>query len=813
VKNTGLYVDVILPLPVAGMFTYSIDNNVDVGQRVVVQFGIRKIYTAIVAKLHNDRPTNNYRIKQVIAIIDEPPIISSRQLKLWYWISNYYMCNIGEVMNAALPSSLKLASETKITFHEDFDANIDGLNSDEMLIVNVLTERNELSIHELSNIINVPNILTFVNELITKGILQIQENLYEKFKEKKVRYLILKKSLDKIISIKYTKKQLLLIEKFKELNLKHPKKKWSVSDFLKISGSSRGVLNTLIKKDIFEIDEKNISRLLRETKINKEPHQLVDFQFKAYNNIMSSFTEKDVCLLHGATSSGKTEIYIKLILEYLQQGKQVLYLLPEIALTTQIIKRLRRVFGNRVGVSHSNLNNSERVEIFKAVQGNKDMHRYDIILGARSSLFLPFKNLGCVIIDEEHDTSFKQHQPSPRYHARDTAIYLAHLYKAKVLLGSATPSSESYYNALQNKYSLVEMNERYSDISMPKIDLIDIRKSHLKKKMVTQFDPLMIESIKQTLSDGKQVILFQNQRGFSPFLICHNCSYTSTCKQCDVSLTYHKSNNHLRCHYCGYIEEVPLICPSCSSKELSNKGFGTEQILDNIQELFPENVVRRMDYDTTRKKNAYKNIIQDFETGKIDILVGTQMIAKGLDFDNVSLVCVMNADSLFRFPDFRSYERGFSLIMQVAGRAGRKGQQGKVLIQTYDIDNNIFSLLKKHDYKNFIKAQLNERKQFNYPPFCRLIKITIKHKKSTSLDQYTENLAIHLRKSFNNRVLGPEYPYISRIRNYYHKNILLKIEKDASIVKAKKILITILNLFKNRQNDKSIRIIVDIDPI
>jgi primosomal protein N' (replication factor Y) len=812
-KNIAFYVDVILPLPVHGLFTYSIDNDVEVGQRVVVQFGVRKIYTAIVAKLHINNPNNNYRIKKVIAIIDEPPIISSTQLKLWHWIASYYMCNIGEVMNAALPSSLKLASETKIIFHEEFDADIDGLNHDEMVVVNALIDRKELSIQELSRIISVSNILACINNLIQKNVLQIQENLYEKFKEKRVRYLVLKASEDDINNMVLTKKQSLFLHEYKSLVFKYPKKKWMVAEFIKRTSYSRGILNALVRKNVFEIVEENISRLLKDINTDKTAKKLVDFQLKALDNIKNAFAEKDVCLLHGVTSSGKTEIYIKLIQEQLQQGKQVLYLLPEIALTTQIIKRLQGVFGDRVGVSHSNLNNSERVEIFKSIQGNTSAHNYDIILGARSSLFLPFKDLGLVLIDEEHDSSFKQHQPAPRYHARDTAIYLANLYKAKVLLGSATPSAESYYNALQKKYSLVEINERYADISMPKIDIIDIRKSHLKKKMVAQFDPIMIDAIQQTLDNGKQVILFQNQRGYSPYLICHNCSFSSVCKQCDVSLTYHKSNHHLRCHYCGYVENVPLVCPSCSSKELSNKGFGTEQILDNIQELFPENIIKRMDYDTTRKKNAYKTIIQDFETGKIDILVGTQMIAKGLDFDNVALVGVMNADSLFRFPDFRSYERGFSLIMQVAGRAGRKDKQGQVLIQTYDEENYAFGLLQKHDYKSFIAEQIRERKAFNYPPYNRLIMVTLKHKKNHYLDTCSDRLVLRLRKSFGSRVLGPEYPYISRIRNYYNKNILLKIEKEASLKKAKEILKTILDTFKDSQDDKSLRIIVDIDPI
>ena len=521
-----------------------------------------------------------------------------------------------------------------------------------------------------------------------------------------------------------------------------------------------------------------------------------------------------MCLLHGITSSGKTEVYIKLIEQQLKKGKQVLYLLPEIALTTQIIKRLQKHFANKVGITHSHLNNAERVEVWKAVQENNDKKvQYPIMLGARSSLFLPFSNLGLIIVDEEHDPSFKQHQPAPRYHARDAAIYLANLHKAKVLLGSATPCVESYYNAKTGKYALVEMHTRYKGIAPPKIQTIDIRKAHLKKQMKYQFSPEMLTSIEQTLSAGKQVILFQNRRGYSPVLSCGTCGYTPNCNSCDVSLTYHKWSNHLKCHYCGYTEKLPEFCPSCSANDFEDKGFGTEQIEESLRALFPEHVSRRMDYDTTRGKNAHQQIITDFEQGRIDILVGTQMVTKGLDFDNVALVGILNADSMLHFPDFRAYERAFQLMMQVAGRAGRKGAQGKVLVQTYDEEHEMFRLLKANDYASFIAQQIKKRKLFNYPPYNRLIGITLKHKNQSKLDVAADGLVSLLRKSFGNRVLGPEYPVISRIRNYYHKNVLLKIEQEGSVLEAKNILQTIVGRMQEHADFKSIRFILDVDPI
>ena len=808
------YIDVILPLPLKGTFTYSTDQeNLLVGQRVVVQFGVRKLYAAIVKQVHDRKPIE-YEAKPLLAILDEPPVVNSIQLKFWEWIATYYMCNLGDVMNAALPSSLKLASESKVIVHPDFDGDMEGLKPEEALILNALSHQEQLSIAQISKLINTKTIFSFINELIRKEIVQIKEDLHDKYKEKIVKTVGFIANKKQLLATKLTEKQQGLLDVYLLLQEQYPNKKWTIAQLLQETDFSRSIFNVLVKKEIFSIEEQGISRLLKNSQDLIEDKALADFQQKALVEIEISFKTKEVCLLHGVTSSGKTELYIKLIEEQLKKGKQVLYLLPEIALTTQIIKRLQKHFGNKVGMTHSHLNNGERVEVWKAVQ-EKDTEKvqYPIMLGARSSLFLPFDNLGLIIVDEEHDSSFKQHQPAPRYHARDAAIYLAHLHKSKVLLGSATPCVESYYNAKTGKYALVEMHTRFADIALPKIQTIDIRKAHLKKQMTHQFAPEMLNTIKATLENGKQVILFQNRRGYSPVMSCGTCAYTPHCNSCDVSLTFHKWNNQLKCHYCGYTEQLPEVCPSCTAKDFSDKGFGTEQIEESLKELLPDYVTKRMDYDTTRGKNAHQKIITDFEEGRVDVLVGTQMVTKGLDFDNVSLVGILNADSMFHFPDFRAYERAFQLMMQVAGRAGRKGEQGKVLVQTYDEEHEIFGLLKANDYATFIRQQVEERKLFSYPPYNRLIGITLKHKNQRKLDEAAQQLVVMMRKSFGNRVLGPEYPAISRIRNYYHKNVLLKIEHEASTNQAKNILNTIIDRMQNHSDFKSIRFILDVDPV
>ena len=804
------YADVILPLPVKGSFTYAVPANADlsIGQRVVVQFGSRKLYSAIVLKIHGKKP-KEYKAKELLAILEEAPLVNKKQLQFWQWIAEYYMCNLGDVISAALPSSFKLASESKIIIQADFDGDLEGLTENETAIVHALLHQEELLVGDIISLINNKSVFAVLNELIRKEVVQIKEELHDKYKEKVIR--IVELVIDDFDG-KLTQKQEQLLVHFSDLKIKFPKKKWTVADLLKKAKVSRGVLDALVKKEVLKIELQSVSRLLNDYKKTAPPKELTKAQQKAYSKIKEGFKKQKVCLLHGVTSSGKTEIYIQLIQEQLDKGKQVLYLLPEIALTTQIINRLRKHFGNKVGVTHSHLNNSERAEVWKAVQEkDKNKVQYPIMLGARSALFLPFDNLGLVIVDEEHDPSYKQQQPAPRYHARDAAIYLANIHQSQLLLGSATPALESYNNAQEGKYHLVELNSRYQDLELPKIDCIDIKKAHNKKQMQAQFSPKLLDKIKVTIENGKQVILFQNRRGYSPVLSCTSCAFTPNCKHCDVSLTYHKLQNQIKCHYCGYTEDIPESCPECSAKDFDSKGFGTEQIQESLNALLPEATISRMDYDTTRKKYAHQEIIREFEQGRVDVLVGTQMVTKGLDFDNVAVVGILNADNMLHYPDFRAYERAFQLMMQVAGRAGRKGKQGTVLLQTYNENHEVIQLLKADDFKQFYTEQIEERKLFNYPPFSKLIAITLKHKDKNRLDKASVQLASQMRKSFGSRVLGPEYPAISRIRNYYHKDILLKIEQKASVKKAKTILNSIIESLQEQKDFRSVRIILDVD--
>ena len=815
-SNSKKYVDVILPLPVDGVFTYSLsgDDHVEIGKRVIVQFGSRKLYTAIVFDVHKNEP-KLYKAKEIIAVLDESNVVNEIQLKFWKWISEYYMSRLGDVMNVALPSSLKLASESKIIVHPNFDADIDELNTEENAIITGLTLKENLTINEIISIVDKTSVFPVINELIRKEVVQIKEELYDSFKKKKLQFINLQNGdiEDYFERVKSARKQVELLQYIVQCTTQFPKKKWSVTEILNKSKISRGVLKALVEKKIINIEVQEISRLISTQDKLEEMKILSEKQELSYIKIQESFKEKDVCLLHGVTSSGKTEIYIKLIQEQLNKGRQVLYLLPEIALTTQIINRLKKYFGDKVGVYHSRMNNNERVEVWNAVKEKDTCKKhFPIMLGARSSLFLPFDNLGLIIVDEEHEPSFKQYQPSPRYHARDAAIYLSYLHHSKVLLGSATPSLESYYNAQKKKFGLVELNSRFADMQLPEIHTVDIKKAHLKKQMQYHFSPFLLKNISEALEMNKQVILFQNRRGYAPLLECNLCSWTPSCSNCDVSLTYHKSTNSLRCHYCGFNVEKKLSCRSCGHNEMIDKGFGTEQIEEELQVLFPDVKTQRMDHDTTRKKHSYSAIINDFERGNTDILIGTQMVTKGLDFDNVAVVGILHADSMLKFPDFRALERAYQLMSQVAGRAGRKGDRGKVIIQSYDENNEIINQVKNHDYKLMCKKQLKERKIFKYPPYCRMISINIQHKNERKLELISKLFSSSMKKSFGNRVLGPESPSISKIRSYYHKNILLKIENESSIKDAKKILNQIILKYRDLKDFRSARINIDVDP-
>lgn len=830
--NTTYYADVLLPMPVHGKFTYEIPDDlvtkVSEGVRIVVQFGKRKIYTAVVRTVHQ-QPPGNILPKSILSVLDESPVINPLQFRFWEWISSYYLCYPGEVMNAALPSAFKLASESEVILNPVASYESSSLNEREYLLVESLHHRKSVKISEVSKIIGQQKIIPVVNTLIEKGIILMKEELPEKYKPKKEIFIRLKDEyigndirLKELFDRLETKahKQLDLLMAYIHLSHYGSGNLLEVSRtaLLKAAHVSSAALEGLIHKEVFEASEKVISRLENETAIdNPDQIRLSQMQQEAYVKIGGSMKEKDVVLLHGVTSSGKTEIYIKLIQETLLQGKQVLYLLPEIALTTQIISRLRRYFGDRVGVYHSRFNENERVEIWNKVMaakftGQAAGNRYDIVLGARSAVFLPFTNLGLVIVDEEHDSSFKQYEPAPRYNGRDSAIYLAQLHGAKTILGSATPSIESYYNATTAKYALVDIPERYGNMELPVIEVVDLKREIRMKRAKAHFSSLLIGQLEDAKKNHEQAILFQNRRGFSLRLECETCNWMPVCRNCDVTLVYHKQNNELRCHYCGYTTPVPDSCPECKGTNIKMKGFGTEQVEEELTLLFPESRIVRMDLDTTRSRYSHQKIINDFEQRKIDILVGTQMVTKGLDFENVSTVGILNADNMLSFPDFRSAERSYQLMAQVSGRSGRKLKRGKVIIQSYQPGHPVIGDVIRHDYVRMYERQLVERRKFNYPPFTRLIRIIIKHRDPKALNKASEVFASKLKKTFGKRVLGPEYPLVARIRNYYLKQILVKIEREANLHLMKEKLMAELMLFSQIKDFGAFRLVIDVDP-
>jgi primosomal protein N' (replication factor Y) (superfamily II helicase) len=749
-----MYADIILPLALKGRFTYiipdEIQENVMPGVRVSVQFGPKNLYSGIVCKTHNNTPETK-NVKKILEVLDAIPVINETQLKLWHWISEYYLCSEGEVMKAALPSDTSLNNykprlETQIEFERKFTDS--ELNS----ILDSLFKAPRQ--HDL-----------LANYIRLTGYVQGS-------------------------SISGVPKEFLLRE----------------------SGASSNTIDTLIKKGIFKSISLSVTRL-NESDSYKEPvKKLSEVQSAAFQSVKSQLVSKEVTLLHGVTSSGKTEIYIHLIEEQLKLGKQVLYMLPEIALTTQIILRLKRHFGSVTGVYHSRFSDPEKVEIWKRVADSDPVNGYRLILGVRSSIFLPFANLGLIIVDEEHDGSYKQHDPAPRYHARDSAIMLAALHEAKTILGSASPSVESYNNAVNGKYGLTELKERFGFIKLPAIIVANTREAYRKKLMVSHFTPELLNAIDDALGKDEQVILFQNRRGFSPYIECSECGWIPVCHQCAVNLTYHKSIGKLVCHYCGYTTDMPSKCDSCHSTAMVTKGFGTEKIEDEIKIVFPDARVARMDQDTTRNKNSFNKIIKAFEERRIDILIGTQMISKGLDFENLTVVGVLNADNLLNYPDFRAHERSFQLMEQVSGRAGRRQKQGKVVIQTSDPANKIVRLVLRHDYYSMFRMQAEERVTFNYPPFCRLIKISIKHKDLALLNHFSVILANDLRDGFGKRVLGPESPVISKVQLWYIKTIIIKIEREKPQIKAKQLITEAIERLEKEKGASSLKIAIDVDP-
>ncbi len=811
------YIDVIIPLPLHQLFTYQVEANqvakLRIGMRVAVPFGKSKVYTGIIAKIHHQPPLQ-YEAKLIEQLLEDSPSITTHQLKLWQWIADYYMCSLGDVLKASVPSSLLMESETVILINEDFEGETDVLDDDEYLIYEALQQKPILKVQDITAILDKKTVLPILHRMVAKNVIVLQQELQQKYAPKLVKYLRLNSAFENenkltelLESLERAAKQKECILHFFQLKAtsKKPISPKQLSEFANVS---TGVIRALVEKEILEEYSVREDRI-QMTDIETKDFQLTDIQQKALDEIRHTFTKKEVCLLQGVTSSGKTEIYIKLIQSVIEKGQQVLFLIPEIALTTQLIKRLQRYFGEEVIVFHSKYSQNERVEAYQNILHQR---KGKVIVGARSALFLPFSNLGLVIIDESHEGSYKQTDPAPRYHGRDTALVLAHLFKAKSLLGSATPSLESLENVKQGKYGFVKIDKRYGNALPPIIELVDLKDKMHRKRMKGHFSDTLIEAIRDHLSEGKQIILFQNRRGYSPILECKTCGHSPQCPNCDVSLTYHKHNNSLRCHYCSHQIAMQVKCLACGSVDVSTKGFGTEQIETEVQELFPEAKLMRMDFDTTRGKHAYENIIASFENQEVDILIGTQMITKGLDFRNVGLVGVMNADGLLNFPDFRSHEKCFQMLVQVAGRAGRTDEQGKVLIQSYQPNHRILQQVTTNDIKTMYKEQVYERQNFKYPPFYKLIRITLKSRDYNKLNEASDWLATYLRKSFCDQILGPEFPAVARIRNQYHKNIQVKVAPHQSIHKAKQLIKKGISSFEAIAHYRSVRIIINVDP-
>jgi len=811
-----LYADVILPLPLQGLYTYSVPydiyKSVHEGSRVIVQFGKKKFYTAIVFRIY-EAEAKMSPVKEIVTHLEDYPIVTPSQLRFWEWIAFYYMCSLGDVYRAALPSALKLESETHVLLNPNFEGK-EPFTPNERKVFYQLSPDKPLSIAEIEKLTSIPNVIPVIKSLVDKQAAFISEDIQNTYSAKTITAIRLvrdftEEEICKLLDeLAKAKKQQHLLTIFLDLNSKYnPVLKKHLLDEADVS---QAVLTGLIEKEILESYNFEVSRFDYGLSDLNAAYQLNSYQQKAYKEIIESFKEKDVNLLHGVTSSGKTEIYIQLIKDTIAKGKQVLYLLPEIALTTQITNRLKAVFGNSLAVYHSKFNDNERAETWNNLLKNDDIQ---VVLGARSAIFLPFRNLGLIIVDEEHEGSYKQQDPAPRYNARNASIVLADMHGAKVLLGTATPAIETYYNALTGRYGLVTLTKRHEDIELPEMAVINTKELRRKKQMKSILSPPLVNQMKEALQKKEQIILFQNRRGFASMLECKNCSWTPHCNNCDVSLTYHKSQRMMVCHYCGAAYPVPVECPECKTPTLDILGYGTERIEEEVNNLFPEAAIARMDLDTTRGKRSYERIISDFEDNKTNILIGTQMVSKGLDFENVSIVGILNADNLLNYPDFRAYEKAYQLMTQVSGRAGRKNKQGLVVLQTAHPSHPIISYVKQNDYESFYKIQAEERKIFRYPPYYRLINIVLRARDEKTVDRAASELAQALKLSFGGRILGPGKPPVSRIQSLYIRNILLKIENNASIQKVREaIYLHQQTVFKN-PDFKSVLLHYDVDPM
>ena len=820
------FADVILPLPLEGTFTYSLPetfaNLVQVGSRIIVPFGTTKFYSAIVVKLHDTVPS--YKTKSALELLDSSPIVTTAQLKLWKWIADYYLCTIGDVYKAALPSGMKLESESSVMYNEEFIAD-DTLTPSEEKIIQALEEETMQSLSSLQKKTGIRNILPIVKRLLDKDAIRIKEEVKRTYKPRYATYVRItepyfneEKINEALTQLKRSAKQAELLLKYTSLSgisaalaLQNQQllKEITRQELMESTACTPGVLKSLCQKGVLELYQKPIGRITQQNLPTElVMHPLSEDQARAKDQIKDCWKQQDVCLLHGVTSSGKTEVYIHLIKEVIEQGKQVLFMLPEIVLTAQLTDRLKRVFGDRLGVYHSRYPDAERVEVYQKMLSDAP---YDIIVGVRSSIFLPFKKLGLIIIDEEHETSFKQQDPAPRYQARNVALVMAKAAKAKTLLGSATPSLESYYNAETGKYGLVRLDKRYGNVQLPQIEVVNMREMARKKMMNGPFTPQLIERVREALQQNKQVILFQNRRGYAPMMECKTCGWVPRCQKCDVSLTLHRNMRQLTCHYCGASYPIPQKCPNCEEQNLMVRGYGTERIEDCLQAIFPNARIARMDLDTTRSRQRYEQIIADFQHYKTDILVGTQMVTKGLDFERVSVVGILNASTMLSQPDFRSYEHAFQMMEQVAGRAGRKNEQGYVVLQTQDVEASAIKQVVQHNYTAMYKEQMEERSLFNYPPYCRLIYVYMKHRDERVLESLSREYANLLQQIFGQRILGPDTPPIARVQMMYIRKIIVKIELSASIAEARKRLRDIQRYVTNLPQYKSAIIYYDVD--
>ena len=810
------FVDILLPIPLERQFTYRITEEeahfLKTGMRVAVPFGKSKIYTGIVYHIHEEEP-QAYEAKDIYQILDDTPVLTQTQIKHWEWIANYYMCSLGEVLRAALPSVFLLESETVVIANPNFEDS-DLLSVDAYLIYEALQRQSQITVSQVSNILSTKKVFPVLKGMIDVEAISLKEEIYEQYQPKMVLYIRLtqewenKEKLQELLGLlSRSEKQRTLVMHYFMIKAKDksPIKK---KELLETSGISNAVCKGLEKKGIFEVYEIQTDRISFGDASQSIP-ELSNEQEIAFKDIKNTFTQTDVCLFHGVTGSGKTEIYAHLIQEVINKGEQVLFLVPEIALTTQLIVRLQRFFGDDLSVYHSKYSQNERAEVWNHIL--KGSEKAKIILGTRSATLLPFKKLGLIIVDEEHESSYKQFDPAPRYNARDVAIVLAKMHKTHIILGSATPSLESFYNTKNGKYGLVSLNRRYGNVQMPKIHLVDIKEKHKKKRMTGHFSDTLLTTIKEALELKEQVILFQNRRGFAPLVECETCGVSPQCPNCDVSLTEHKFKHELRCHYCGYHRAIPLQCDACGSTELSSKGFGTEQIEQELLNLFPEQNIGRLDLDTTRGKYGYAKIIDAFQHGEIDILVGTQMLSKGLDFSNVTLVGVLNADNMLNFPDFRAHERSFQMLTQVSGRAGRSQKQGQVLIQTFNPYHQILQQVTTNSYEQMYNEQITDRRNFYYPPYFRLILITLKHKDFNLLNEGSEWLGKSLKNSFGKNLLGPTAPSVSRVRNMYIKQLIIKIPPKQSVPATKDYIKKVRTMFESIGRFRAIRMNIDVD--